>query len=67
MIASVGINGILGFSMLIATLFCLGDEQAVTDTPTHFPFMAVFHNATKSNAGASVMVRPPHLLPRNTS
>ena len=56
MIASVGINGVLGFAMLIATLFCLGDENAVTQTPTHFPFMAVFQNAAKSNAGTSVMV-----------
>ena len=56
MIASVGINGILGFAMLIATLFCLGDENAVTQTPTHFPFIAVFQNAAKSNAGTSVMV-----------
>ena len=57
MIASVGINGVLGFAMLVATLFCLGDEQSVTQTPTHFPFLAVFQNATKSNAGTSVMVR----------
>ena len=56
MIASVGINGVLGFAMLLATLFCLGDESAVTQTPTQFPFMAVFNNAAKSNAGTSVMV-----------
>lgn len=56
MLASVGINGLLGFSMLVATLFCLGDEEAVMNTPTRFPFIAVFNNAAKSSAGTSVMV-----------
>ena len=63
MIASVGINGVLGFSMLIATLFCLGDQEAVTSTSTHFPFIAVFDNAAKGNAGTSVMVRFTYSLP----
>lgn len=56
MIASVVINGVLGFSMLIATLFCLGDLETVTNTPTGFPFIAVFDNAAKSAKGTSVMV-----------
>ena len=56
MLVSVGINGVFGFSMLLATLFCLGDEEAVTNTPTRFPFIAVFQNAAKTGAGTSVMV-----------
>lgn len=57
MIASVMLNGILGFSMVIALLFCLGDVAAALATPTGFPFIEVYRNATNSDAGATAMVR----------
>ncbi|THC91171.1 hypothetical protein EYZ11_009360 [Aspergillus tanneri] len=52
---SVAINGTLGFSMLIAMLFCLGDINAALDTETGFPFMAIFLQATDSVAGTATM------------
>ena len=56
---SVAINGALGFSMLIALLFCLGDSSlvptVVLQTPLGFPFMQVFLDATKSVAGSAIM------------
>ncbi|KAI1409821.1 amino acid transporter [Hypoxylon sp. FL1857] len=49
------INGTLGLGMLIATLYCMGDiDQALAENP-HYPFMAIFRNATGSTAGAAVM------------
>lgn len=42
MIASVAINGVLGFSILIAVLFCLGDQEAALTTPTNYPFIEIF-------------------------
>lgn len=57
MIASVALNGSLGFGMVIATLFCIGDVDDVLASATGFPFIQVFRNATGSNAGASAMVR----------
>jgi len=52
---SIFLNGVLGFGMLIATLFCLGDVQAALDSPTGYPFMEIFLQATKSVSGAAIM------------
>ncbi|CAO1597488.1 hypothetical protein XANCAGTX0491_001296 [Xanthoria calcicola] len=56
MLASVALNGSLGFAMVTATLFCLGDEEKAINSPTGFPFIEVFVNATGSNAGANAMI-----------
>lgn len=56
MIISVLINGVLGFGMLIATVFCLGDVDKITSTPPiQYPFMGVFAQAAGSSAGGSGM------------
>lgn len=52
---SVAINGTLGFSMLIALLFCLGDIDTALESPTGFPFMGIFLQATGSVAGTATM------------
>ena len=57
MILSVLVNGALGFAMVVAVLFCLGDIDKITSTPpTQFPFMAIFAQAAGSNAGGAGMV-----------
>jgi choline transport protein len=57
MITSVLLNGTLGFAMVIAALFCLGDAEAALESETGFPFMEVFLNATGTRLGATLMVR----------
>lgn len=56
---SVGMNGVLGFSMLIAILFCLGDPSqvptTVLQTSLGFPFIQVFLDATTSVPGTAIM------------
>ncbi|KAJ5782953.1 hypothetical protein N7457_004727 [Penicillium paradoxum] len=52
---SVLINGTLGFGMLIAMLFCSGDLEAALASPTGYPFIAIFQQATGSVAGTAVM------------
>ena len=55
LLTALFVNGTLGFAMLIATLFCLGDiDAALTENP-HYPFMAVFRQAAGLRAGAAVM------------
>ncbi|KAE8373717.1 amino acid/polyamine transporter I [Aspergillus bertholletiae] len=49
---SVLINGTLGFTMLIATLFCMGNIEEAINTPTGYPYIEIFHQATDSIAGA---------------
>lgn len=39
MVGSIAINGALGFGMLIAVLFCIGDIDAALASPTGYPFM----------------------------
>lgn len=56
MVASVALNGSLGFAMVIATLFCLGNAKDAINSPTGFPFIEVFLNATGSKGGATAMV-----------
>ena len=55
MMWAVGINGLLGWIMLITFCFTLGSIDSILTTPTLYPFMQVFYNVTNSNAGASVL------------
>jgi choline transport protein len=55
MIFSLIMNGLLGFGMLLAILFCLGDVDTVLLTPTGYPFMAIFQQGVKSLGGATAM------------
>lgn len=55
MIFSLVVNGLLGFVMLLAILFCLGDADTVLASPTGFPFMAVFQQGVQSLGGATTM------------
>ncbi|KAJ5674585.1 choline transport protein [Penicillium maclennaniae] len=52
---SVLINGSLGFGMLLAMLFCLGDIDKALASTTGYPFMDIFLQATDSVAGTAVM------------
>ena len=58
MLASVALNGTLGVSMVLATLFCLGSAEDALGSPTGLTFIQVFVNATGSKAGATAMVIP---------
>ena len=53
---SVYLNGAMGFIMAITMCYCLGDLSEIIDTPTGYPFIQVFYNATKSYAATNVMV-----------
>lgn len=52
---SVLINGILGFSMLIAILFCMGNIQDALNSPTGYPFIEIFFHSTGSITGAVLL------------
>lgn len=48
-------NGCLGFGILLATLFGLGDIDAVLNSPTGFPYIEIFVQATGSIKGTTAM------------
>ncbi|KAK5123027.1 hypothetical protein LTR85_003593 [Meristemomyces frigidus] len=54
-ILTICINGALAFGFLIALLFCLGNIETVLSTPTGFPIIAIFLQATGSKAAATAM------------
>ncbi|KAI0964960.1 amino acid transporter-like protein [Xylaria arbuscula] len=55
LLTGLAINGTLGFALLIATLFSVGDiDEALAENP-QYPFMAIFKHAVGSTAGATVM------------
>lgn len=49
-------NGIIGFATLIATLFCIGDLEAISQTDFTYPFIAIYMQATQSKEGSAAMV-----------
>jgi choline transport protein len=55
MIATIVINGIMGFGFLLALLFCIGDVDSVLNTATGYPVIQIFYNTTGSTAAASAM------------
>lgn len=55
MVGSVLANGIIGFIYCLILLFSLGDLTTLLETPTGFPFMQLFLNTTRSNAGATIL------------
>jgi choline transport protein len=54
-VTSAAINGTLGFIMTITFCFTLGDPTTILASPTGYPFIQVFFDATNSYAGASIM------------
>jgi hypothetical protein len=52
---SVVINGVLGFAMLLASLFYLSNFELDLETPIGYPFMAIFLQGMGSVAGAATI------------
>ena len=52
---SMFLNGATGFGMIIATLYCMGNIDDALNSPTDYPFMEIFAQATGSVGGASVL------------
>lgn len=54
-IVSILINGITGFAMMIAILYCIGDIDAALSTPTGYPFIEIFTQAVGSSGGGTAL------------
>ena len=50
------INGALGLGITITVLFCMGSVEDAVNSPTGFPFMEIFFQATNSLTGTTVMI-----------
>jgi len=56
MMLTVLINGVLAFGFLIALLFSVGDIEAALSSPTGYPIIQIFYQATGSVKGATLMM-----------
>ncbi|RLL97436.1 hypothetical protein CFD26_106440 [Aspergillus turcosus] len=55
LIQTIAINGTLAFGFILVMLFCIGDIQAILDSPTGFPIIAMFYQATGSVKATTAM------------
>jgi choline transport protein len=55
MITTVVLNGMLGYGFLVAILFSVGNVDTALSTPTTYPIIEIFHQATESKAGTNAM------------
>ncbi|CAG8185455.1 unnamed protein product [Penicillium salamii] len=56
MIYGTLINGVLAFSYLIATLYCMGDYTEAVTSPTGYPIITIAYQATGSKAATFVLM-----------
>lgn len=52
---SMILNGALGFAILLVTMFGLGDINIALNSPTKYPFIEIFTQATGSSGGGTGM------------
>ncbi|OQO00905.1 hypothetical protein B0A48_13594 [Cryoendolithus antarcticus] len=55
MVIGVVFNGLLMFITCIMICYCIGDLETVLTTPTGYPFIAIFYNATQSFAATNTL------------
>ena len=59
MIGTILVNGLMGFGMIIALLFVMGDVAKLFASPVSaagYPFMQIYYNATQSLPGTNAMI-----------
>ncbi|GKU09767.1 unnamed protein product [Fusarium langsethiae] len=54
-IGSISINGILGLAFTLVLLFSSGPLESLLQSPTGFPFIQLYLDATKSHVGTTIL------------
>jgi choline transport protein len=55
LILTIIINGAMAFGFLLTILFCIGNVDNALGTPTGFPIIEIFYQATGSKTSATIM------------
>ena len=56
LVQTILINGGLAFTFVLVLLFCLGNVENAINTPTGFPIIQIFYQATGSTKVATIMM-----------
>ncbi len=56
MVLTILINGFLAFGILLAALFSIGDVEKALNSPTGYPIIEIFYQATGSTRAATAMM-----------
>ncbi|KAK8107543.1 amino acid transporter [Apiospora kogelbergensis] len=56
MLATIMLNGGLGFVTVLTFCYNIGDVSSILDSPTGFPFIQLYYNMTRSITGTTAMV-----------
>jgi choline transport protein len=56
MVATVLLNGVMGFGMLIAILFSMGSTDAALETDTGYPIIQIVYNAVEDKVATSAII-----------
>ena len=62
MLATILLNGVLGFVAIVSFVLCITDIEAVVGSTSIFPFVDVFYAGTGSRSGATAMACIPLVL-----
>ncbi|KAL9078937.1 MAG: hypothetical protein Q9157_002162 [Trypethelium eluteriae] len=54
-VGGILLNGAMGFGVMVVMIFSFGDLDAITNTPTGYPFIEVIYQATNSTAATTVL------------
>jgi choline transport protein len=55
LVQTIAINGGLGFIFILVLLFCIGNVENALNTPTGFPIIEIFYQATRSIRATTAM------------
>jgi len=56
LVQTIAINGGLAFVFVLVLLFCIGDIEKAMNTPTGYPIIQIFYQATGSVKAATAMM-----------
>lgn len=56
MVWATTMSGVVMFIFIIVLLFCLGDVDKVSNTPTYLPIIETLYEATGSKAGTVFLI-----------
>ena len=56
MLWTVGLNAFFAFGFIVCLLYTIGDVETVLASPTGYPIIEVYYQATKSQVGTNLMM-----------